>query len=146
MESVLDWATVHGFRNRENPARWKGHLDKTLPKPGRVSKVKHHAALSYREVVAFIAELRTREGIAARSLEALILTACRSNEVRAANWSEFDLANKLRVIPATRMKAGKEHQIPLSDRVIEILKALPRLVNNDLVFPAPRGGVLSDGV
>ena len=82
--------------------------------------------------------------MAARALEVLILTACRSGEVRGARWAEIDLDNKLWVIPEARMKAGKEHRVPLSDRVVEIIKALPRLVDNDLVFPAPRKGVLSD--
>lgn len=144
IESVLDWATVHGYREGENPARWKGHLDKILAKPGNVKKVKHHPALPFREVGTFIADLRERKGSAARALEVLILTACRSNEVRSATWSEVDLQNKLWTIPDTRMKAKKEHRIPLSDRVIEIFKALPRLPDNDLVFPAARGGVLSD--
>jgi integrase len=144
IESVLNWASAHGYRQGENPARWKGHLDKILPKPSKVSRVEHHAALPYGEIRAFIADLQKREGMAARALEVLILTACRSNEVRGATWKEIDLANKLWVIPEVRMKAGKEHRIPLSERVIEILKALPRLVGNNLVFPAPRGGVLSD--
>ena len=144
IECVLDWATVHGYRDGENPARWKGHLDKILPKPSKVSKVEHHAALPHGEVAAFIAELHKRAGMAARALEVLILTACRSGEVRGARWAEIDLDNKLWVIPEARMKAGKEHRIPLSDRVVEIIKALPRLVDNDLVFPAPRKGVLSD--
>jgi integrase len=144
IECVLDWATVHGYRDGENPARWKGHLDKILPKPSKVSKVEHHAALPHGEVAAFIAELHKRGGMAARALEVLILTACRSGEVRGARWAEIDLDNKLWVIPEARMKAGKEHRIPLSDRVVEIIKALPRLVDNDLVFPAPRKGVLSD--
>lgn len=144
IESVLDWATVHGYREGENPARWKGHLDKILAKPSRVSKVEHHRALPHEGVGTFIADLRQREGIAARALEVLILTACRSKEIRGAAWSEIDLENKLWVIPMDRMKADKEHRIPLSDRVIEILKALPRVVGNDLVFPAPRGRVLSD--
>ena len=144
IECVLDWATVHGYRDGENPARWKGHLDKILPKPSKVSKVEHHAALPHSEVGAFIAELQKRGGMAARALEVLILTACRSGEVRGARWAEIDLDSKLWVIPEARMKAGKEHRIPLSDRVVEIIKALPRLVDNDLVFPAPRKGVLSD--
>lgn len=144
IESVLDWATVQGYREGDNPARWKGHLDKILPKPSKVSKVEHHAALPHNEIGAFIAALQKRDGMAARALEVLILTASRSSEVRGATWSELDLDNKLWVIPEARMKAGKEHRIPLSDRVVEILKGLVRLVDNDLVFPAPRGGVLSD--
>ena len=90
IESVLDWATVNGFREGENPARWKGHLDKILPQPSKVARVKHHAALPHGEIPAFILELREREGIAARALEVLILTASRSNEVRGATWAEFD--------------------------------------------------------
>jgi integrase len=144
IESVLDWATVHGYREGDNPARWRGHLDKILPKPSKVSKVEHHAALPHGEIGAFVAELKERGGIAARALEVLILTACRSQEVRGAKWSELDLENKVWEIPAARMKAGKDHRVPLSDRAVEIIQALPRMANNDLVFPAPRGGVLSD--
>jgi len=144
IESVLDWATVHGFREGENPARWKGHLDKILAKPSKVSQVRHHAALPHGDIPAFIADLRARQGIAARALEVLILTACRSNEVRGATWAEFDLDRKVWEIPATRMKANKDHRIPLSDQVVEIIKRLPLGDDDDLVFAAPRGGVLSD--
>jgi integrase len=144
IESVLDWATVHGYREGENPARWKGHLDKILPKPSKVSTVEHHAALPHWEICAFVADLQKREGIAARALEVLILTACRSNDVRGTTWSELDLASRVWIIPGPRMKAKKEHRIPLSQRVIEIVEGLPRKVDNSLVFPAPRGGILSD--
>jgi integrase len=144
IESVLAWATVHGYREGENPARWRGHLDKILAKPGKVAQTKHHAALPYAEIPAFMSALREREGIAARALEVLILTATRSGEIRAAKWPEFDLDKKLWIIPAGRMKAKKEHWVPLSDQTVEVLRGLVRLENNDLVFPAPRGGVLSD--
>jgi integrase len=144
IESVLDWATVHGFREGENPARWKGHLDKVLPRPSKVARAEHHAALHHGEIGAFLVELRQRDGIAARALEVLILTASRSQEIRGASWCEFDLDGKVWEIPANRMKAKKDHRIPLSDQVVEIIDALPRLVGNDLVFAAPRGGVLSD--
>ena len=144
IESVLAWATVHGYRDGENPARWRGHLDKVLAKPSKVAKTKHHPALPYAELGAFMSALRKRQGMAARALEVLILTACRSGEIRGASWSEFDLDKKLWIIPAGRMKAKKEHWVPLSDQSVEILKGLIRLENNDLVFPAPRGGVLSD--
>ena len=144
IESVLDWATVRGFRKGENPARWKGHLDKILPAPGKVAKVEHHSAIAIDSLGAFVEALRRREGIAARALEFLILTAVRSGEIRGATWSEIDLAGRAWTIPPERMKAGKEHRVPLSDQAVALLKALPRFVGNDLVFPAPRGGMLSD--
>lgn len=144
IESVLDWAKVRGFRDGENPARWRGHLDKTLPAPSKVQKVEHHAALPYAEVAAFIGDLRQREGISARALEFSILCASRSGEVRNATWAEIDLAAKVWTIPAERMKAGKEHRIPLSAEAVSLLKAMPQIVGSDHVFPAPRGGSLSD--
>lgn len=144
LESVLDWATVRGYRHGDNPARWKGHLDKILAKPGKVTKVEHHPALPLDQVAPFMLALRQRHGIAARALEVLILTATRSGEVRGARWDEFDLDAGLWTIPAGRMKANREHRIPLPARVLAILKALPRLVDVELVFPAPRGGILSD--
>lgn len=144
IESVLDWATVRGFRTGDNPARWKGHLGKVLPAPGRVQKVKHHAALPYQQIGAFMKELRTREGMAARALEFLVLTACRSGEARGASWDEIDLSARLWVIPSERMKAGKEQRVPLSDATMSLLQSLPRLEGCNTVFFAPRGGVLSD--
>ena len=144
LESVLDWATVRGYRHGDNPARWKGHLDKILAKPGKVTKVEHHPALPIDQIANFMLALRQRHGITARALEVLILTATRSGEVRGACWEEFDLDAGLWTIPAGRMKAGREHRIPLSARVLAILNALPRLAEVELVFPAPRGGVLSD--
>lgn len=144
IESVLDWATVRGFREGDNPARWRGHLDKVLAKPGKVAKVEHHDALPIDEMGAFIVELRKQAGIAARALEFLVLTAARSGEIRGATWSEIDLDNAVWTIPAERMKAKREHRVPLSDRAITLLRALPRFEGNDVVFVAPRGGVLSD--
>lgn len=144
IESVLDWATVRGLRQGDNPARWKGHLDKLLAKPGKVARVEHHAALPYAGVAEFMKQLAKRDGMAARALEVLILTAARSGEIRGATWDEIDLEARTWVIPATRMKAGREHRVPLSAQVVTLLKALPRLADNPLVFPAPRGGVLSD--
>ncbi len=144
LESVLDWATVRGFRRGENPARWKGHLDKILPAPGKVTKVEHHGAVSVESVGAFIRDLRQRDGIAARALEFLILTAVRSGEIRGALWSEIDLPGRVWTIPAERMKAGREHRVPLSDEALRLLEALPRFAGNDLVFSSPRGLVLSD--
>lgn len=145
IESVLDWATVRGYRHGDNPARWKGHLDKILAKPGKVAKVAHHAAIAIDDVGAFMELLRAREGVAARALELLILTATRSGEIRGATWDEIDIDAATWVIPRERMKAGKEHRVPLSQRAIEILRGLPRLAGNPLVFPAPRAkGPLSD--
>lgn len=144
IESVLDWATVRGFRKGENPARWKGHLDKILPAPGKVAKQEHHEAVSLEGMGAFMQALRQREGIAARALEFLILTAARSGEVRGAKWGEIDMAGRVWTIPAARMKAGKEHRVPLSDEAVKLLQALPRLEGSDAVFPSPRGVWLSD--
>jgi len=144
IESVLDWATTRQYRDGLNPARWQGHLDTLLPVPGKVAKVEHHPAVAVGDAGAFMARLRQQAGTGARALEFAILTAARSGEVRGATWAEIDLAGALWVIPAERMKAGREHRVPLSDRAIHILKALPRIEGNDLVFSAPRGGQLSD--
>lgn len=144
IESVLDWATVRGYRIGDNPARWKGHLDTLLAAPAKVQKVEHHAALPHEQIGVFMTDLKSREGIAAMALQFAILTACRSGEVRSASWREIDLETKVWTIPADRMKAGKEHRIPLSDAALAILQAVPRMVDNPLVFPAPRGGTLSD--
>jgi integrase len=144
IESVLDWAKVRGYRDGENPARWRGHLDKTLPARNKVQKVEHHAALPYAEIGEFMVELRKREGITARALEFSILCASRSGEVRNASWAEFDLASKVWTIPADRMKAGKEHRVPLSDDAVALLNAMPRVTGSEHAFPAPRGGALSD--
>lgn len=144
IECVLDWAKVNGYRDGENPARWRGHLDKLLPARNKVQKIEHHAALPYAEVGAFVADLRKRDGMAPRALEFAILTAARSGEVRGAKWEEVDLVGKVWTIPGERMKAGKEHRVPLSDAAVALLKAVPRVKGSDFVFPAPRGGALSD--
>ncbi len=144
IENVLDWARVHGYRDGENPARWKGNLDKVLSTPGKAKTVRHHAALPYAEVGAFMADLRGRSGTAALALEFAILTAARSGEVRGATWHEIDLSKGEWTIPANRMKAGKEHIVPLPSRALEILRHLPAGGNDEIIFKAPRGGVLSD--
>lgn len=136
IESVLDWATFNKFREGENPARWKGHLEHSLAKPSKVSKVKHHAAMSYQALPAFMSVLRGRTGTGTKALELLILTGCRSGEIRGAVWSEIDLVSKLWVIPANRMKMAQEHRVPLSEAAMDLLKALPRLGDTDLVFPS----------
>ncbi len=122
IESVLDWATVRGYRQGENPARWRGHLDQLLPARAKVRKVKHHSALPYAELPAFLVKLREQEGVAARALEFTILTAARTSETIGAKLSEIDRKNKLWTVPAERMKAGKDHRVPLSDRALEILE------------------------
>ncbi|MBI5780742.1 MAG: integrase arm-type DNA-binding domain-containing protein [Rhodocyclales bacterium] len=144
IEAVLDWATVRGYRSGDNPARWKGHLEHELPSKNKIKQVKHHPALPYAEIGAFMAELRQREGMAARALEFVILTATRSGEVRGATWNEIDLDARLWVIPASRMKAAKEHRVPLADEAVKLLQSLPRIEGNPYVFPAPRAGKLSD--
>jgi integrase len=144
MEKVLAWATVNKFRQGENPARWSGNLDQALPKPSKIRTVVHHRALPWQDAGAFMADLRKRDGISARALEFLILTAARSGEVRGATWAEIDLQAKLWTIPAARMRAGKVHKVPLSAPAVALLKALPRFPGVRFVFPSPRRGQLSD--
>lgn len=145
-ELVLEWARVAGYRNGngDNPFRWKGTLEHVLPRPSRVRKVEHHAALPWQEVPEFMAELRTVQGMGARALEFAILTAARSGEVRFATWDEIDLDAKLWTIPGERMKAGRTHRVPLSEPAIRLLKGLPRVEGSPYVFPSARGGPLSD--
>ena len=123
IEAVLDYATALGIRAGDNPARWRGHLDHLLPKPTKVRAVKHHPALPHAEIAAFMSDLGTRSGVAARALGFTILTAARSGETRGATWAEIDLDAQLWTIPAERMKAGKEHRVPLSDAAIACLGA-----------------------
>jgi integrase len=130
IEAVLDWAKVRGYREGENPARWRGHLDKTLAKRPKVRA--HHDAVPYGEMPAFAAEVTAKEGASARALEFTILTAARTGEVIGAKWSEFDLSSRLWTIPAARMKAGRDHRVPLSDRVIEIIAQQPK--NGEFIF------------
>jgi integrase len=140
IESILAWATVNGFRSGDNPARWRNHLDKALPKKTKISRVEHHAALPYRAIPEFMAALRTREGSAARALEFTILTAARTGEVIGAKWDEFDLADKVWTVPAGRMKADKEHRVALSTRAIELLTSLYHEDGNDFIFIGPQRG------
>jgi integrase len=133
IERVLAWAKGRGLRDGENPARWSGHLDEMLAAPSKVRRVKHHSALPYQEIPAFAAELRGRDSLSARALELTILCGTRTSETIGATWGEIDLAAQTWIIPAERMKAGKEHKIPLSDRAVEILSSLPR--QGKRVFP-----------
>ncbi len=144
IEQILDWATVQHYRQGPNPARWRGHLDKLLPTPGKVAQVKHHKALALDEVPAFYAALKLQTGIGARALELAVLTAARSGEVRGATWPEIDLGQKLWTVPAGRMKAGKEHRVPLSDAAVALLTDLPRVEGTELVFPSANKKLLSD--
>jgi integrase len=126
IEKVLGWATVRGFRKGDNPATWRGHLAELFPAKSKIQKTKHHPALPFTEVPAFMVSLRERSSITALSLEFCILTATRSGEVLGAKWKEIDLVAKTWTIPASRMKAEKEHRVPLSARALEILASLPR--------------------
>ncbi len=144
IESVLDWATARGHRDGLNPARWRGHLDKLLPAPAKIMKPKHLPAVAVADVGAFMAELRQQASMGAKALEFVILTAARSGEVRGATWEEIDLAEAVWTVPGERMKAAKEHRVPLSPQAVKLLKALPRHAETPYVFPAPRGGQMSD--
>lgn len=144
LETILDWATVRHYREGENPARWKGRLDKLLPAPGKVQKVEHHEAVPVDDAPAFYAALALREGMSARALQFTALTAARSGETRGATWEEIDLDAGVWTIPARRMKAGKEHRVPLSDQALALLRGLPPSDTSVFVFHAPRGGQLSD--
>lgn len=140
IESVLDWATVRGYRTGDNPARWKGHLDHLLPTLSKAKRVKHHRALPWQDIRPFMTALRKEEGISARALEFLILTACRSGEVREATWREIDLGNALWIIPAERMKMGREHRVPLCRQAIALLSKLPREKDSPYVFISAKAG------
>ncbi len=139
-EAILDWAKARGFRTGENPARWRGHLDKLLPARAKIAKVEHQPALPYADIPAFMGQLRERGGVAARALEFLILTACRSGEVAGARWSEIDLGAKVWIIRAERMKAGREHRVPLTDAVIKLIERIPSEADSDYIFVGPRAG------
>ena len=138
IEAVLGWATVSGYRTGDNPARWKNHLDHLLAKPSKVQKEEHHPALPYLEAGAFVAELRGQKGVAARALEFLILTAARTGEVIEAKWEEFSEDRKTWTIPAERMKAEKEHIVPLSHRAAEIIKEMSKAQLGAYVFPSAK--------
>ncbi|MEB1099711.1 integrase arm-type DNA-binding domain-containing protein [Xanthomonas campestris pv. campestris] len=149
IERVLDWAKVHGHRIGENPARWRGHLDNLLPKPDKVRKPKHHAAMPYPEVPAFMAKLRERESRGRTALQFTILTAARTEEITGACWDEFDLGAALWTVPAGRMKGGRDHVVPLSGPALAILRGLDQrfppfaMSDNTMLYlvqrPAPKG-------
>ena len=144
IEDVWNAAKLRGYVSGDNPARWKGHLDLVLPAPGKIRPVKHHDAMPYKDVPAFVSRLRASSSLSAMALEFLILTACRTSEVRLTLWGEIDLENRVWTIPKERMKAGREHRVPLSDRCVEILDDLSD--QNGYVFKKLSSGKpLGDG-
>jgi integrase len=149
IERILDWAKVSGFRDGENPARWRGHLDKLLPNASDVRVVKHHPALPYNQVRALMVELREREAVAARALEFTILTAMRTEAVLGARWDEIDSSARIWTVPPQRMKRKRsswvEHRIPLTDAALEVLRLMKDVRHGDFVFPGMiRGRPLSN--
>jgi integrase len=148
IESVLDWATVRGFRQGENPARWKGHLDHLLPAPTKAKRAarkenrrsEHHPSLPYVELPAFVIQLRAQDGFSARALEFTILTAARTGEVIGAKWEEFNFAERVWTVPAPRMKSGREHRVPLSDAALAILQQMSAIRSGEYIFPGLRAG------
>ena len=144
VEKVLDWATAGGHRTGDNPARWRGNLDARLPNPNKVATKGHHSALPIDDMPRFMSHLIEMDGNGARCLEFTILTATRSSEAKGAKWSEIDLEARLWTIPASRMKAGKEHRVPLSRSALSLLKALPKHEGSELVFPSAQGKLLSE--
>lgn len=140
IEAVLDYGKVRGYRDGENPARWRGHLDHILPHKADVAQVEHHAALPYAEMPTFWPQLQAQDGLGARALELAILCASRTGEVLGATWGEIDLDGKLWTVPAARMKAKNEHRVPLSDPAVSLLRKLHAVRTGDLVFPGQRPG------
>jgi integrase len=143
IETVLDYAGSRGWRAGDNPARWRGHIANMLPKKSKVQPIEHHAALAWRQMSGFLVELAQQKGLAAQALQFTILTAARTSEAIEAKWSEFDLKAKVWTVPASRMKAGREHRVPLSDAAIAVLEAIAPLRNDekgDWAFPGAREG------
>lgn len=142
IEMILGWAKVRGYRQGDNPARWKDHLDKLLPKPSKVRKVKHHPALPYNEMANFMAKLRRQEGIAARALEYTILTAARTTETLESDWTEVEEKDLAWMVPEGRMKGERAHRVPLSEPAWAVIKKqkAERRDGEKLIFPAPKKG------
>jgi len=144
IEAVLNSAKAQGWRSGENPAIWKGGLDAVLPRSSKIRSVRHHPAMPWETVSTFMIDLKARDGMGARAVEFAVLTAARSGEVRGSRWEEVDLAKALWVIPAERMKAKREHRVPLSREAVALLNALPRYADSFLIFPGTRRQPLSD--
>jgi integrase len=140
IEAILNWAKTHGYRDGENPARWRGHLENLLVAKSKVRKVEHHAALPYAELGAFMSQLRKRDGTSARALELLILTATRTSETLLAEWDEINLDQRMWFIPGSRMKAGKDHRVPLSDPALALLEQMQEHRQGKFIFPGQQRG------
>jgi integrase len=140
IESVLDYATALKHRTGDNPARWRGHLDNLLPNPSKVAKTENHAALPYAKVGAFLKTLRAGQGTSALAVEFIVLTAARTSEATNASWGEMDLERKVWTVPADRMKAGREHRVPLSDAAVKVLQKMRELQTTGYVFPGAKDG------
>jgi integrase len=144
IELVLAWAGARGYRSKENPARWRGNLDQVLPKPSKVNNRESFEAMPIGDMYAFMRRLRAVEGMSAKALEFVILTASRSGEARGATWPEIDLQEAVWSIPKERMKAGRPHRVPLSDEVLTMLQDLPKVAGNEHLFPGREDKSLSD--
>ncbi|EHA16354.1 site-specific integrase [Halomonas sp. HAL1] len=140
VENILDYAAAHGFRDPVNPARWRGHLDKLLAKPSRIQKVNHHPAMPYDEAADFLKVVQEYSSMSSKALQFLILTATRTSEVLNSEWDELDLNNATWTIPADRMKANREHRVPLSRQAVELLSNLPRVQGNTYIFAGMKQG------
>ena len=146
IEKILDWAKVQGYGSGENPARWRGHLEALLPKKAKIASVEHYAALPYREMGAFMADLRKQDSTAASALELAILTAVRTREATDARWAEIDLDEALWTVPASRTKTAREHRIPLAPAAVAVLEKMRERAEGEFVFPGLKPGAsLSEG-
>jgi integrase len=144
IEAILDWAKACGYRDGENPVRFRGHLKHLLADIPEVRRVKHHAALPYAEIAEFIADIRERPGIAAKALEFTILTAARTGEVIGAQWDEINLKARVWTVPADRMKGSREHRVPLTDAAIAVLEQMREVRQNEFIFPGDRRAMMSN--
>ena len=140
IEVILNWAKVRGYRDGENPAQWRGHLDQLLPPKGKVRRLVHHPALPYREMPTFMKLLREQNGIAARALEFLVLTASRTNETLEATWDEIQWDPELWAIPAERMKGTRDHRVPLTPSAIQLVSEMADIKLNEFIFPGIKPG------
>ena len=140
VEAVLGWATVHHYRAGDNPAKWGGLLEHALPAPGKVARVEHHSALPYAQIAEFMTKVRNDTSVTARALEFIVLTAARSGEAVGATWDEIDFDAKVWVVPKRRMKAGREHRVPLSDAAMRVLRAMRAIRQSPYIFPGASAG------
>lgn len=144
IEQVIDWSIYHGYRDQENPARWKGHLEIALPKPSKIAKVEHHPAVQWEQAPLFIKELLKKRGVSAKALLFHILTVARASEVRFTTWDEIDFKKKQKFISAEKMKMDKDHLIPLSRQAIELLENIKKKEGTDYIFTTAKLKPLSD--